>query len=150
MIVRPDHIAFAVNDLEKAISHAKLFGGKHIFTQEVEKDGYKVAGVALGEMILTLMAPTRDDSFVRKFIDKNGESVNHIGIEVDNVEAYAEELEEKGIKVPVKQFDKDDGRKEILIGPKDGFGIVLQLIEWPEGSQTTPEQRIERLTDYRT
>ena len=150
MIVRVDHIAFAVNDLEKAIEHAKLFGGKYLFTQEVEKDGYQVAGVAIGEMVLTFMQPVTEDSWVRKYIDKNGEGLNHLGIEVENVEEYAKELESKGIKVPVKLFDGDDGRKEILVGPKDGYGYVMQLIEWPEGSNTTPEQRIGRLTGYRT
>ena len=152
MIARVDHIALAVNDLEKAIDHAKLFGGKYLFTQEVEKEGYKVAGVALGEMILTLMQPVTEDSWVRKYIDKNGEGLNHLGIEVDNVEEYAKELESKGIKVPVKLLDGDanNGRKEVLVSPKDGYGYVWQLIEWPEGSNTTPEHRIERLTDYRT
>jgi len=150
MIVRVDHIAFAVNDVEKAVEHAKIFGGKFLFTQEVDKEGYKVAGVAIGEMILTFMQPVKEDSWVRGYIDKNGEGLNHIGIEVDNVEEYATELESKGIKVPVKLFDEDDGRKEILVSPKDGYGYVLQLIQWPEGSKTTPEQRIERLTGYRS
>lgn len=150
MIVRVDHIAFAVNDLEKAIEHAKLFGGEHLFTQDVEKDGYQVAGVAIGEMLWSFMQPVTEDSWVRNYIDKNGEGLNHIGIEVENVKEYAKELEAKGIKIPVKLYDEDDGRKEVLVSPKDGYGYVLQLIEWPGGSKTTPEERKARLTGYRT
>ena len=105
MIVRMDHIAFAVNDLEKAIEHAKLFGGKYLFTQEVEKDGYKVAGMAIGEMVLTLMTPTREDSWVRKYIDKNGEGLNHLGIEVEAViipkRPFEKWYREQAARVPV-------------------------------------------------
>ena len=85
MIRRVDHVAFAVNDVEKAVEHALKYGGEYLFTSRVEKGGYIVAAVRLDECVLTFLQPFRDDSFVKDLLDKNGEGVHHIGIEVENI-----------------------------------------------------------------
>jgi hypothetical protein len=72
-----------------------------------------------------------------------------LGLEVDNLEEYVKELESRGVKVPVKQF-KGDGRKEALVSPKDGFGTVLQLIEWKGSADISPDERIARMGKYHT
>lgn len=149
MIVRVDHIAFAVRDLEKAVTRALNYGGKHIFTSPAEKEGYVVAAVQFGECVLTFLEPIGEDSFVHKFLERTGEGVHHIGLEVENIEEYSKVLKSQGIKLTDNQID-GEGRKEFLVGPKDGFGTLLQVIEWPQGSDVTPEERIKRLLEYRS
>ena len=149
MIRRVDHIAFAVKDLDRAIEHVEKYGGKHLFTCLVEKDGYEVAAAQLGECVFTFLRPVREDSFVQGFLNRKGEGLHHIGLEVENLRVYVKKLESKQIKIPVKQLE-GPGRIEALVSPSDGFGHVLQLIEWETGANISIEQRIARLIRYRT
>ena len=149
MIRRIDHIAFAVKDLDRAIAHAEKYGAKHLFTSLVEKDGYEVAAVRLGECVFTFLRPVRENSFVQGFLNKKGEGLHHIGLEVENLRAYASALESEEITIPVKQLE-GHGRIEVLVSPKDGFGHVLQLIEWETGADVSLEKRIARFVRYRT
>lgn len=150
MIRRLDHVAFAVNDVEKAVEQALKYGGEYLFTSRVDKDGYLVAAVRMNECVLTFLQPFRDDSFVKDFLDAKGEAVHHIGIEVENIEEYVSKLESAGIKVPVRELEEGTGRKEVLVGPRHAFGVVFQLIEWAEGADVSLEQRIARFIKYRT
>ena len=149
MIKRIDHIAFAVKDLEKAITHAKKYGGKHLFTSHVEKDGYVLGAVQLGECILTYLQPVKEDSFVKAFIDRKGEGIHHIGLEAENIEDYVSKLESGEIKLPVQELE-GDRRKEVLVSPEDSFGTIFQIIEWKGGADMPLEKRIERMIEYRT
>ena len=56
----------------------------------------------------------KGDGFVKEFLNRRGEGIHHLGLEVDNLEEYVKELESRGIRVPVKQF-KGNGRKEALL-----------------------------------
>ena len=51
---------------------------------------------------------------MKEFLNRRGEGIHHLGLEVDNLEEYVKELESRGIRVPVKQF-KGNGRKEALL-----------------------------------
>jgi len=149
-IVRLDHIAFAVKDLDHAIAHAKeKYGAKFLAKHDAKEQKYTVAVLQLGESILSLITPMEEGGFVKEFLNRRGEGIQHLGLEVDNLEEYVKELESRGIKVPVKQF-KGNERKEVLVGPKDGFGTVLQLIEWKGGADISPDERIARMMKYHT
>jgi len=147
-IVRLDHIALVVKDLEQAIAHAEeKYGARFLSKDDNEEQKYTVAVLQLGENIISLIAPTEESSFVGEFLNRHGEGIQHLGLEVDNLEEYVKELESRGVRVPVKQFE-GKGRKEALVSPKDAFGTVLQLIEWEGGTDTSPEERIARMMEY--
>ena len=61
-------------------------------------------------------------------------------MEVDDIEGFVKELEEKGIRVAVKISDH-----EIR---KDAFGVELQLVEWKNGSEVSLEERIRRVIKF--
>lgn len=149
-IVRVDHIAFAVKDLEQAIVRAEeKYGAKLLAKHNNEEQKYTVALLRLGENFIGLLTPMEEGGFVKDFLDKRGEGVHHIGLEVDDLEVYVKELESRGVNVPVKQL-KGDGRKEALVSPRDGFGTVFQLIEWKSGANTSPSERLARVVKYHT
>lgn len=147
-VVRVDHIAFAVKDIEQAKqSLQKNLGARFVAQSENKEQKYVVAILQLGENVLSVVQATDESSFIAAHIKEHGEGVHHLGLEVDNIEQYVSQLEAKGVKVPVKQF-KGEGRKEALVGPKYGMGAVLQLVEWKSGPRVTLEQRIERMKTF--
>jgi methylmalonyl-CoA epimerase len=128
MLLKVDHMAIAVKDMESAKSRVAGLGGEFVVEQVNEKAKYKVAIFVLGELCVTLLAATEPDSFVAKHLEKNGESIQHIGIEVDDLDQTIKELAEKGIKAT--NYEELGTRKEALLSPKYLFGYILQLIEW--------------------
>ncbi|GAI16053.1 unnamed protein product, partial [marine sediment metagenome] len=68
---------------------------------------YKGALIQLGYSIISLIEATDENSFMAKFIEKRGEGIQHIGVEVDNIEEFVKQLESKGIRV-----DKEDMKNE--------------------------------------
>jgi methylmalonyl-CoA epimerase len=150
-IKRVDHIAIAVRSLDQSIPlFEKLFGAKLIVRKHMVMQGHPgaVAYMQIGENILALDEAATPDGFIAKFIEKRGEGLHHIGLEVDNLDAYIRELEAKDVRIPVKSLE-GDFRREILLSPKEASGVVWQIIEWKSGADLSLEERIERLHQYR-
>jgi len=150
-IKRVDHIAIAVRNLDESISvFENLFGAKLLTKKRGEMQGHPmaVAYLQVGENIFALDEAVNPDGFIAKFIDERGEGLHHIGLEVDDLDAYIGELEEKNVRIPVKDMD-NPFRREILLSPREAVGVVWQVIEWQGSSDLTLEQRVERLHRYR-
>lgn len=150
-IKRVDHIAIAVRDLDKSIPlFETLFGAKLITKKRGEMQGHPmaVAYMQIGENIFALDEAVDPNGFIARFIEQRGEGLHHIGLEVDNLDAYIQYLEAKNIRIPVKELD-GEFRREILLSPREASGVVWQIIEWKGGSDLSLEARIERIHQYR-
>ena len=146
-IKRVDHIAVAVRDLDDGIERfSQILGAELIRKQEIELAGSPMAAayLKLGDTILVLDKATTPDGFIGSFIERRGEGLHHLGLEVDDLDAYKEELTQKGVRIP---HEEEPGgiRKEILLSPKDLCGVVCQVIEWKEREAETLEERVDRL-----
>lgn len=150
-VKRVDHIAIAVRDLDKSIAlFETLFGAKLIMKKRGEMQGHPmaVAYMQVGENIFALDEAVEPNGFIARFIEQRGEGLHHIGLEVENLDGYIQELEAKNIRIPVKDLDGVI-RREILLSPREASGVVWQVIEWQGGADLTLQERIERLHEYR-
>lgn len=146
-ILRVDHIGIAVRNLDDAIGRFKrILGAELIEKKEIVLSGSRinVAYMKLGDTIIGLDQATEPDGFIAKFIDKRGEGLHHLALEVDDLDSFKEELVKKGINIPHEE-EPGGVRKEVLLSPKDICGIVCQVIEWKEGRAETLEDRLKRL-----
>jgi methylmalonyl-CoA epimerase len=151
-IIRIDHIAVAVRDVESSVTnYQKILGAELISTGEICIRGNKAkaAYLKLGDNVIVLDGAVEPDGFLAKFIEKRGEGLHHIGVVVDDLDEFAGELEAKGVRIPHRE-SFGDARREILLSPKDLSGVVIQVIEWKEGDYPTFEQRTDRLKRFLT
>jgi methylmalonyl-CoA epimerase len=145
-IKRIDHVAIAVRDADQATEqYKKLLNAVHIRTEILrEKAGVvKVAYMQIGENVLSLVQSLEADGFINQHIDKHGEGLHHMGLEVDNLAEFISEVEGKGYKIPLR--DEFSNRSEVVLRPRDASGVVLQVLEWKGGSDATIEDRIDRI-----
>ncbi|HSR13631.1 MAG TPA: VOC family protein [Thermodesulfobacteriota bacterium] len=145
-IKRIDHVAVAVRDADQAAQQfVKLLNAVPIRTEILqEKAGpVKVAYLKLGDSIITMIQSMDADGFINQHIAKNGEGMHHMGLEVDNLDEFVREIEGKGFKVPLR--DNFSNRREVVLRPRDSAGVVLQIMEWEGGTETTLEQRVDRI-----
>jgi methylmalonyl-CoA epimerase len=134
LIKKIAYIGIAVEDIDRA---------KETFTRtlnsEVIRDGaskidqVKNTFIAIGENQIELMQPYAPESPVARFIERKGEGIQYIGLEVSNIDEAIDELKRKGVRltseVPVEY---PNGSRWIFVHPKAMHGVLLALIENPE------------------
>lgn len=145
-IKRIDHVAIAVRDCDQATEqYTKLLNAKHVRTEVLrEKAGMvKVAYMQIGENILSLVQSLEPDGFINQHIDRHGEGLHHLGLEVDDLEGFISQVEANGYRIPLR--DEFSNRSEVVLRPRDANGVVLQVLQWKDGSDATVEDRIQRI-----
>jgi len=130
-ITRIDHLGIAVKDLEPV---KQLYGNNLNLTahheEVVESQKVKVCFFKVGETNLELLLATSPDSPVAKFIDKNGEGIHHIALEVEDIAAAVEELKAAGIRMVDEQpREGAHGAQVAFIHPKSTHGVLIELCQ---------------------
>ncbi len=126
-----DHICIAVKNLEAARKIWEPILGKEkpddAYVDEPEK--IRVARYWLGGVGFELMESLTPDGEVAKFIEKRGEGVMIISLNVDNTRSALGELKSKGYPLiggPRKFRDCEFG----FVHPKAVNGVLLELIDY--------------------
>ena len=128
-----DHIAIAVNDVEESAKvYQKALGIDEIEFETVESEGVKVAIIQMENGRIELMQPTKDDSPIKKFLDKKGQGLHHMALETDNIEGEVERMEGCGVQFLGKVRPGSAGTKVTFIHPKSLEGVLAELCSHPE------------------
>ena len=119
-----DHIAIAVNDVEASAKvYQKALGIDEIEFETVESEGVKVAIIPMENGRIELMQPTKDDSPIKKFLDKKGPGLHHMALETDNIDGEVERMEGCGGQFLGKVRPGSAGTKVTFIHPKSLEGV---------------------------
>lgn len=131
MIKKIDHIGIAVKDLNAALKlYEDMLGLKCVETEVVEEQKVRVAFLPTGDSEVELLESTSPDGPIAKFIEKNGEGIQHIAFRVDNLEQRLAELKEKGVRlIDEKPRRGAGGAKIAFLHPKATFGVLVELSE---------------------
>lgn len=137
-VKKVDHIALAVRSIaESRVAFESIYGARYLGQKENADLHYIVAYFLMGESLITMLEGTTPDSFVTQHIEKRGEGLQHMGIEVDDLDEFLANAEALGARVSGKRTIEGI-RKEALISPKSAFGLILQPIEWLGGLRDEP------------
>ena len=127
-----DHIAIAVNNVEESAKvYQKALGIDEIEFETVESEGVKVAIISMENGRIELMQPTKDDSPIKKFLDKKGPGLHHMALDTDNIEIEVDRMEGCGIQFLGKIRPGSAGTKVTFIHPKSLSGVLAELCSHP-------------------
>jgi methylmalonyl-CoA/ethylmalonyl-CoA epimerase len=130
---RVDHVSLAVPDRDKQVAfQERVFGMTLEGSWTDEGQGYDGAIMAIpgSQLQFEIISPTREDSFVARFLRERRAGMHHICCEVESVEAAAAALKEHGIE-PYGGVIDSHWKKHTFIHPKDSGGVLFQLFEAP-------------------
>ena len=134
MIKRIDHIAVAVEDIERALTiFCDVLGLELSHTETVPEQGVKVAFLPVGESDIELLEPLSSDSGVAKFLAKRGEGIHHICLEVEDIEATLAGLKGKGMRLINETPVAGAHGRVAFIHPKSTHGVLIELVERRHG-----------------
>ena len=131
LLTEIDHVAIAVRDLDAAVSwYAEAFGASVTHRERVEHDGVEEALVKVADSYVQLIAPTRDDSPVAKFLEKKGEGLHHVAYRVENCAAALDHLRESGVTlIDATPRPGSRGTTIAFVHPKAALGTLIELVE---------------------
>ena len=118
-------------DLDDSIRlYRDAFGAELVHRATNEKDGLTAAFLNVGDGELELMASTRDDSPVGKFLAKRGPGIHHVAFAVPDVATALAEAKAAGLEL----IDTEPrmGMHGSLIGfvhPKSVGGVLTEFVE---------------------
>lgn len=134
LLQRIDHVGYAVEDLEAAIAHhERRYGATVAHRERLEADGVAEALIAVGESYLQLLEPTRGDSPVARWLERNGgPGVHHVGYGVADLAATLEDLRAQGARL-VDEHPRPGSRgcTVAFLHPKGALGVLVELVEDP-------------------
>ena len=130
---RIDHVAIIVRDIEQAlVFYRDTLGILPTEIKEVPTEQVRIAFLPLGGpggSEIELVQPTSPDSSLSRFLEKRGEGLHHICLEVDDIDAALAEMQAKGTPVlDTTPRSAAEGRA-IFIHPKAANGVLLELLE---------------------
>ena len=133
MIKSLSHVSIVVPSLDAAAKRLADTYGLHIGDISVnEQQGVRMAYVDLGNAKIELMEPSRPDSPVAKFLERNPKGgIHHFCVGVDSVEGTLADLAGKG--APLLGDGKPQynvhGERIAFVHPKDFLGALVELEE---------------------
>lgn len=131
MVKKIDHIGIAVKNLEESLKfYENVLGLKSSGTEVVEEQKVKVVFLPTGDSEIELLEATSEESPIAKYIEKNGEGVQHIAYRVDDVEAAIAEMKEQGLRmIDEKPRYGAGGAKIAFCHPKSTGGVLIELCQ---------------------
>ncbi len=129
-ITRVDHIGVAVKSIAESLKFYEAMGLKSVGVEEVAEQKVRVAFLPIGEAEIELLESTAPDGPVAKYIEKNGEGIQHVALRVDNLEAALAELKAQGVRlIDEKPRYGAGGARIAFVHPRSTGGVLLELSE---------------------
>jgi methylmalonyl-CoA/ethylmalonyl-CoA epimerase len=128
-----DHVAIVVRDLEESIRLWRdALGLELAHIEEVPEQQVRTAIFGRGMGRVELISPTTKDSGVAKFLEKRGEGLHHVCIEVEDIEAAMASLRTAGAPlIDAQPKPGAGGARVAFVHPKGMKGVLTELRQGP-------------------
>ena len=131
-VLKIDHVAIAVNALKESKKIFSILGMSSSDVENISNENVDVLKIysESREHTIELLEPTDINSSVKKFLNKRGQGLHHIALEVDNIYNAIEYLKDNNIKVIYNTPQKGADNKLItFIHPSCTPGVLIELCQ---------------------
>ena len=138
MLTQIDHVGIAVSDLGEAVErYRRTFGIEPVHRERMDDQGVEEVLFAVGESFVQLLGALGPDTPVGRFLGKRGPGVHHVGYRVASVADALEHLRAEGVGL-IDEAPRPGSRGTTIafVQPKDTGGVLVELVEAPEGRGT--------------
>jgi methylmalonyl-CoA/ethylmalonyl-CoA epimerase len=150
--MRFDHVSIAVRSIDRAYSFFQRYFPTY-FRNEKKRDD-QVSGsfywqdLWLGGFAIEMIEDLPGEkTFVGRFIDKHGEGMHHLSIEVDHLKPVIDAMKRDGIRI-VDEQTFPDGSATAFISPRSAFGALIQFWQVPDFDHPKPKPAPDGLARF--
>jgi methylmalonyl-CoA/ethylmalonyl-CoA epimerase len=128
-----DHIAIAVNDLAVAAPIFEAILGTAIYKKEmIASEGVCTHFLQIGETKIELLESINDNGTIAKFLQKKGQGMHHIALEVDDIYQEMKRLQAQGFEL-LNDVPKIGADQKLIcfLHPNTTAGVLVELVQTP-------------------
>ena len=131
IMLKIEHIGIAVKSLDVSnLIFEKLLNTPQYKTEEVASEGVVTSFFQIGDSKIELLAATKEDSPIAKFIEKRGEGIHHIAFEVADIRAEMTRLAAEGFTLLNNEPKRGaDNKLVCFLHPKGTNGVLVELCQ---------------------
>ena len=131
MIIKINHIGIAVTSIDQALKfYADVLGLEIKGREVIEEQKTKTAILPVGESKIELLESTAPDSPIARHIEKFGEGLHHIALEVTDIENALKKLSEQGVPLIDEKSRKGvESTRIAFLHPKGTGRVLLELVQ---------------------
>ena len=125
------HIAIAVKDIEASKKlFALISNATASETAVVSDQKVKVCFIETGETKIELIQPIEGNIGVAKFLEKRGEGLHHICLEVGDIELALADYKSRGFRL-IDEVPRigAEGHRVAFVHPQSTNGVLIELEE---------------------
>lgn len=140
---RIEHVGIAVRDLTGAISrYERLLSTKCYAVEEVADQQVKTAFFRIGESKIELLASTTPDGPIARFIERRGEGIHHLALNVEGLQVRLDGMAAQGIElIDTVPRTGAEGFRIAFVHPHSTDGVLMEFCE--SGSESDTSRRGE-------
>ena len=130
-MLKLEHIGIAVKSLANSVPlFEKLLNSTCYKTEVVESEKVNTAFFQQGETKIELLESAATDGIISKYLEKKGEGLHHIAIEVPDIEKEMERLKKEGfVLINEKPKPGADNKLVCFLHPKTTNGVLIELCQ---------------------
>lgn len=132
MFKRIDHIGVIVKDVEEAATlFSEFFGFRKAETlpETAPQEEFRSVSLVAGDVTIELIEPTNPNGSLANFLQKRGEGLHHISIEVDDIDQKLDSLKARGVCLINEKAQAVGNSKVAFVHPSATKGILVELTE---------------------
>lgn len=128
-VLKIDHIGIAVKNLEERMKFYTEFLGLEPAGEEVvDEQKVKVVFFPVGDSEIELLESTAPDGPIARYIERNGEGIQHVALRVENIEDSLAFLKESGVRlIDEKPRYGAGGASIAFLHPKATGGVLYEI-----------------------
>lgn len=134
------HIAIAVREADPLVAVlVAALGATRGGEELIDGGALRVVFVRLGPVTLELLEPRSPEHTVAKFLEKRGEGLHHVSLEVADLDAALAGCRDSGVRL-IDETPRPGahGTRVAFLHPKSLGGVLVELCQTPEGRRDPP------------
>ncbi len=131
MITRINHVGIVVKSIDDAVKlYTDVLGLKVKDVEVLEGMKIKTALIPVGESKIELIESTDPEGIIAKYIERKGEGLHHLALEVSNIQDALGALVNKGVAlIDEKPRNGIENTKIAFLHPKGTKSVLIELVE---------------------
>ena len=129
-LTRVHHVGVVVNSIDAAYGFFRDTLGLRVVKEEtIEDEGVRAALLDLGNSYLELLEPVVPGTGIARYLEKRGEGLHHVCLEVDDIVASLAELKAKGVEL-IDETPRPGLTGTIaFLHPSALHGVLVELVD---------------------
>lgn len=127
---RIDHLGIAVSDLRQACAFYELLGMRAGPEETIEHEQVRTVMIPAGESRIELLEPTAPESAIGRFIERRGEGMHHVALQVDDIAEVLAEMKGAGMRLVSEELKIGvGGHLYFFVHPSSTGGVLVEICQ---------------------